>query len=470
MVTLGGVGTKQVYQFWAATGGSGRGTFTGSQNLPPPHNSPNEVQFADIDNDGDLDFVTHAFNYVEFGRNNGSGTFTYGASLYLNGDINFARLADFDGDGDLDLIAALMYDNTLSIRLNNGAGVFGGGQDFTTFPAGYIATGDVDGDGDVDVINTRSDVVTLFLNNGSGTFTYGPVTSVAPSGDLHDVHLADLDNDGDLDFVAYGLNSSGTVLLVRLNDGNGAFSGTYALTVASNCQSLALGDMNGDGNPDVVIGNLDTAYRSGLTVLLNDGAAHFTARPRVGRATFSQTNGLVLGDVDADGDLDALFCGQGTNQQEAYVYLNDGQSNLVSVTSVSVDPQPSGLALGDIDGDGDLDFAAVSGYSSTVSIRFNGATLPTAAALAGTVAAPLQLYPNPASEQVTVGVPAGLLTQAGELTLVNGVGQVVHRQSVGAAPAGRQLVLNLQRLPRGFYTVRLTSASGQQAAQRLIIE
>ena len=414
--TLAGVGSKQVYQFRAATGGAGRGTFGGGQNLTTPFGIGAALQLADLDNDGDLDLVSASvYDRLLFSLNNGSGTFTYSSTVLMPGNVEDIKVGDVDGDGDLDVLSSQPYGGTVSILINNGAGTFTTGQNTSGFTPGDLAVGDVDGDGDLDLLNVRGGVVAVLLNNGSGTFSTGSITAVDAA--QREIQLGDLDNDGDLDFIASGPNNNGIVqLVVRLNNGNGAFSGTYSLPLVGDFEKLALGDMDGDGDLDVVVGDYNPATTvSGLTVLLNNGAASFTAKPRLPRTgALFFTDALVLGDIDADGDLDALLSGSAITSvnQEAYVYLNDSQANLVSVTPAAVDSQPQGLALGDLDGDGDLDLAAATGYANTISIRLNGVTTPTAATTAAT-AARLQLYPNPAHHQVAIDIPAGVLPQAG---------------------------------------------------------
>jgi hypothetical protein len=384
-----------VHQFTAATGGTGRGIFTAPAINPNPGvgNTPHSVAVGDVDGDGDLDLLTDNYGSatVSVRLNNGLGSFTAPATNpnpAVGSAPDLVVLGDVDGDGDLDFVTANDGSVNVSVRLNAGNGNFTppaiNPDPALTGPAKGIALGDVDGDGDLDFLASTdgTTAVCVRLNDGTGNFTApatNPETSVGtvPYG----VALGDVDGDGDLDLLCanYG---SGTVS-VRLNNGTGSFTAPATNpnpSVGSFPFSVVLGDVDGDGDLDMV-----TANNNAVSVRLNDGTGNFTPpatnpNPSVGSRPFS----VVLGDVDGDGDLDLLTANNNAAGTVS-VRLNDGTG---SFTAPALSPEPAvgaspyGMALADVDGDGDLDVLTANATTSgTVSVRLNQPLLPTISSL-----------------------------------------------------------------------------------------
>ncbi|MBH8559684.1 FG-GAP-like repeat-containing protein [Hymenobacter negativus] len=189
---------------------AGNGTFGGGQNVPSGGFSPCNVVAADVDNDGDLDLLIENYggNNVSVRLNNGTGSFS-GTQNVAVGSIPLSMVAgDVDGDGDVDLLTANFYGNTVSVRLNDGSGIFSGSQEVSVAggPLG-MALGDVDSDGDLDLLvpiatttpYSPNNPVSLRLNNGSGIF--GGSQEMAVRGIHSFITIGDVDSDGDLDFI-----------------------------------------------------------------------------------------------------------------------------------------------------------------------------------------------------------------------------------------------------------------------------
>ncbi len=376
--TGGAAAVRQVYQFTAATGGTGRGNFLApaTNANPTVGNGPYSVAVGDVDGDGDLDLLTANLisGTVSVRLNDGTGNFIGGSDPAVGANPGSVAVGDVDGDGDLDLLTANSGSNTVSVRLNDGTGNFIGGSD----PAvganpQRVAVGDVDGDGDLDLLAAAgSNTVSVRLNDGTGNFTGGSDPTVGT--DPTSVAVGDVDGDGDLDLLT--ANQGSNTVSVRLNDGTGNFTAPATNpnpAVGTTPKSVAVGDVDGDGDLDLLAANFDD---NTVSVRLNDGTGHFTAPAT--NANLAVGNGpisVAVGDVDGDGDLDLLTAIQSDNTVS--VQLNDGAGNFTAPATnpnPTVGDTPSSVAVGDVDGDGDLDLLTANYYDNTASVRLNGGT------------------------------------------------------------------------------------------------
>ncbi len=336
-----------------------------------------DVLAADLDGDGDSDLVTiesaglAAPSRKHLWRNDGRGAMRSETAVGFDApNLSTTDLAvgDFDGDRSLDLFVGRpgLADE---LWFGDGNGVL------KLFPiralesvadgTAAVAAGDVDGDGDLDLVAIGPSAQHLFRNDGARAFTeIGAGNLPSDSADVKDLVLADFDGDGDLDaYVAHAGPSPAFADLdsLWLNDGTGRFVDQSARlpAIARLGHSIATGDVDGDGDLDVLVGN--RTVLPGLLpdqpdlLLLNDGTANFVAAtPTQYPSDREPTTGVALVDVDADGDLDAVTVGA---RAPARLLRNDGQGNFTLVPTA----MPPDLLLAiclvavDRDLDGDLD-------------------------------------------------------------------------------------------------------------------
>ena len=428
--TATGLRTRaSVRQFTVATAGLGRGRM-----LPPtaPEVSLSAVAQAvavgDLNHDNNPDLL--AANYaaaggVTYRLGNGAGGFGASSTTVAVGtNIRDLALGDLNGDGHLDVVTAnnIASGNSLSVALGTGnaTGTFGPAANYAAGSEPQaVALGDVDADGDLDavVVNYTPATATVLFNDGTGVFT--PSAFVIAVGTRPvSVALADVNDDGRLDLLACGETSPGAVSVVY-NTGAGSTAAAFArrldVPVGSNPFQVAAADVNGDGFLDLVTANRNATGT--LSVRLNTGYDLATGTigfvaPAVGAEVpvGASPSAVVLADVDADGDLDALA----TNKGGTTVSLrrNDGRglfSTPPTDGEITVGSAPVRLFLADLDNDRDLDLLAANEASANVSVRLNASLVPALAAFS----------PNPAGPNVPVTLTGVNLTGATALS-VNG--------------------------------------------------
>jgi len=330
---------------------------------------------ADLDGNGTLDLVqaralvtigVPAGLYVRLGQ--GDGTFAPAVGYEVDGSPADVAAGDVNGDGIVDLLSCGdAFRGTL--RLGLGDGTFSAELHFGPVDLGATAqsatldVGDVDGDhlDDVVALGFWDGTLRVFLSNGDGTFA-APLT-VALSVGHRDPRLGDYDGDGDLD-VAFDKGSF--QLHVIANDGRGTFFGSaiIPLPIGWFPSDLRVGDLNEDGRADLVVSVGPSATADdAVGVVLGEPALAFAA-PRWYGAGVNPT-GIAVADVNRDGDLDVLSADKGSGTVS--VLWGEGDGTLRPAYHAA--PMPEFLEHGDLDEDGLQDLVAASHNGTITTLR-----------------------------------------------------------------------------------------------------
>lgn len=299
--------------------------------------------FGDLDGDMDPDMIR--IPSVSGVDNEGFEVWINNAgTLSLNSTVGgtvfktrYGELVDLDGDTDLDLVAlteiqgSSQYD--IKTFLNQGSLTFVEQSSHTFNPSespDKLSVGDIDGDSDIDVVVANEDYgMEVFVNDGAGNLTFD--TNVVPLGanfQLTDVDLGDLDGDGDLDVFASNSDGDATASYVFENDGLGTFTDSGKNVAVTNAYSSGLGDLDGDGDLDIITGGELTAVK----IWVNDGAANFSFDSDLGLISDEYIQ-FAFGDLDGDGDLDFATSGAYAPNK---VFLNGAPDPLLADSVVLV--------------------------------------------------------------------------------------------------------------------------------------
>ncbi|MEK7263930.1 MAG: FG-GAP-like repeat-containing protein [Bacteroidota bacterium] len=275
---------------------------------------------------------------------------------------NSLFVSDIDGDGDGDIAVANLYDDTLSILINNGNGTFDDRVSYTTGTQPHtIFISDIDGDGDGDLIvaNEQAASVSIFKNNGNGTLA-AKVDYI--TGGQPQVFVSDVDGDGDGDIVTSNFTSNSVSIL--MNNGDGIFAVKVDFTTGGNPESPFICDIDNDGDNDIATSNWSG---NSISILKNNGDGTFATK--IDYPAGNNPTGMYFSDIDSDGDADIAVASYGDNLIS--VFKNNGDGSFATKVDYITDSAPVKTFLTDIDGDGDNDLIGALPEDSSVAIYKN---------------------------------------------------------------------------------------------------
>lgn len=298
----------------------------------------------------------------------------------FNGSLHKSNTADIDHDGDLDFIRSMSNPASVTVhKLNLGTTpnlslVFSlGNWDDADFA-------DMNNDGFKDIVlSSRGSRITYYLNNGSGAFSYGGNIPGTQSEFSFTIRAIDVDNDGDDDLVTGTYETSvgpanwyapAEVYIWKNNNGTFSLDQTLVLGAKDRVFDYSSFDVDGDGDKDLIVSiQAGGTYTSGKSIWLNDGSGNFSLGNLLGNG-FSMYFKFEPGDYDGDGDIDLISAGAGLNYPYGvYMFVNNGAGSFAPVLKSEL-ANSYWFSAGDLDLDGDLDLVT-SSYGSSHSFYLN---------------------------------------------------------------------------------------------------
>lgn len=344
------------------------------------------ASWVDVNKDGLLDlFVKNVgaqgvpsvsdILYINYGGYFLDEAFDRGVSDAYAIGTHGAVFCDWDRDGDFDLFSTTTYDGISPaynhLYRNDGVGYF---QDVTSAisppqavdtASRGVAAADIDGDGDIDLFFTNplpdplyfkptpsppQQLENFYMNNGDGTFTPA-YRGIDWTGFVQGVAAADIDGDGDIDIAEAKWGPPSTI---HLNDGKGNFSDAGAVlglpqTHNVRDNGIIFADVDNDGDLDMAVVG---AYR---LVLYENRDNLFFEYQSVALQGAHEGFHAGFGDFDHDGDVDLYISGEDVFENDGLGLFTLVLTELSGLAVSKASPDPRGAALGDFDGDGDLD-------------------------------------------------------------------------------------------------------------------
>lgn len=448
----------------------------------PAGRFPLRVVSTDLNGDGQAEIVaTNPSIQPPFTLsvlwNLGDGTFAPAVFYATGAPGRSVDAGDLNGDGHVDLAVGLQEgDFRVALLMGDGQGGFASPELIAPFAGrpDFIDVLDLDGDGDQDILMVQAagQEVVVLRNQGSGTFA--PEEAQGGTSDAYFAHGAtgDVDSDGDPDLVV-SRSLSGTLPSVYRNAGDGTFGPREPLTVPLfSLAGVDLGDLDGDLDLDVVI---VSELGPHLHLQRNDGEGSFTTWGTFPTGVETQFGSKVtVADLDEDGFADVIVPAGNTFRVGI---LRGGASGLEPATFHELGGQPTDVAAADLDDDGDLDLAAGLPNSSKVSVLAN---ITEGTAAVGDLAAPaiaLAFGPaqsNPTSSGTTIPYVLSAPAEV-RIAVFDIAGRKVRDLFAGQLAAGKRAVTwdgrndRGTRVGAGVYLVEMNGGVWRRTARVAVL-
>ncbi len=343
------------------------------------------IALGDLDDDDDLDiaaadaeFSEGYGQYVRILSNDGDGSFASPVRYRAGTVPSGVTMAEFDGDGKLDLAVASFggtsggnQDSGVTVMLGRGDGTFASNATDSVGGApldGVI--GDLNRDGELDLAVVNRDVqviddLAVLFGNGDGSFS--PYEGYDLPSSPNSLASGDFDGDGWDDLVSSSSRFTG-VVQIMFNNGDGTYADEIQYFIdAEDPSEVEVADINADDYDDIVVVNYGVysgVEPGSVSVILSNGDGTFA--PEENHVVGGHPWYLALGDLDGDDDVDIAV-----SADELYVLLNEGDGTFAPPASYAVGVNPRDVTIADLNGDAAPDLVVANAGSDDVAVLLN---------------------------------------------------------------------------------------------------
>ncbi len=320
-----------------------------------------DLAVGDIDSDGLADVIVADGLGPHWYQNQGGGTFGPAVAVG-NGNLPWRmELHDFGGDGDLDLL--LSYLGGIGFAENLGGGTFDPVVVFGSLGGGHVEAADVDGDGQLDLAAADPTNDTLYWRANNGGVFGPPVVFGAMSYlQSQDISVADFNGDGTDDVLFASGNPFAAPSLDLYDNTAGVFGPPHVMGESTGTTVPA--DLDNDGDIDFLATQAGFGYLWNLRWFENQGQTFVPHAIGSCSYIFSPSNNsAAAADLDGDGLLDVVCAAH--SELHLYANLGGGQFGLEVAIPLPA-TEANRLQAADIDGDGDIDLVTSADYTTEV--------------------------------------------------------------------------------------------------------
>jgi FG-GAP-like repeat/IPT/TIG domain/Secretion system C-terminal sorting domain/FG-GAP repeat len=307
-------------------------------------------------------------------------SFTAKNNFTISSNPYSVSTGDLDGDGKPDMVVANTGANTISIFLNSstpGSVSFAPKIDLVTGKSPHrICIADISGDGIPEILVTNYDdgSVSIFRNNSTpGSLSFSAKTDIATGANPESLAVGDLDGNGTADLVVTNSGASSiTIFTNKASSGGGTdYSNPTTIGYGGSPMGVTLGDLDGDGKPDIIVSNI---MSNNLSVFRNTGGGGILSFAlNIDYPAFLSPQQISVADLDGDGKPELVA---GGNQTISISKNNSTPGNISFSPAVSTGSVADVFtAIADLDGDGKPDIAAAAQFSNAAYVLKNESTV-----------------------------------------------------------------------------------------------
>jgi len=319
---------------------------------------PLGIAVADVDGDSKLDIVTanQTGNTVTVLLGLGDGTFAPKQDFDTPMGPTGLAIGDFDDNGTQDVAVAELGGNLMSVFPGTG-GAFAARYDYPIASATDVALLPGVTAGRPNLAAVGANKLTVMVNNGTGLFSPNGYVDIGDA--ANDVHIDDFDGDRKPDFVT--ANIVGSNISIGIANETGGFAATN-IPMPMGPRVAVTGKIDGDERPDIAVVSAEAGM---VSLLLNTDGSHFV--PGMSTPVSGSPIGLAIGDLDVDGDNDLAVTN--SNESKVTLLMNDGNGNFTqNGVALAAGVTPGELVIADFDRDARNDIAVVNRTSGNVRV------------------------------------------------------------------------------------------------------